>query len=152
MTDNPLIPEFIRRNSTFYEVYHAQVGDDLVYQFWPRGQDPTFPPGFGVYLESPFRSNLSPTMPVEADYHDLTESKLLGLMRPDGGETLQEMIYVKIIDGGKLIGNRTILRGKLFDELDELLRVKYAVSAETTSGGDSSPAKVRSRRSRRLLS
>lgn len=149
-----LAVQFTRRDSRYYTVYHAKVNHDLVYQFWPKESSRVLPPDFVHIVERPFIANLHPKSPVEADYHDIAEATILQLMRPDDEEgklPIQEMLYVKIHEGAMMVGNETILRGKLFEELDHLLYERYKEDTPDLSSQSPKSHVPRSKRAKRLI-
>ena len=107
---NKLVQKFELRDYPSFHVEFTERGNDIVYHFWPPGEESKFSPMFPELLEKGFKSVLSRDMDVRADYTDINESHVLhkegmGMVpQKDMDRPLvfpRETIYVRVIDGLK---------------------------------------------------
>ena len=127
MSDNsqpssiPDAPQFVAHSLRSCDVDVADIGDDIVYHFWPRKGDLDFPPKFATYLEEAFMAVLPTDADVRADYTNRDEAA--AFMRfnesADSESDPVPTYYVRVVGWADNPMSDTFLKKKVFDELDK---------------------------------
>ena len=107
--------------SESFTVEHAVRGDDVVYHYFPRENENTFMPNFGVYLERAYKRVLPETADVRADFINLDEATLILRHSQDTSEEKPpaESFYVCVKDMANNPMSDVILKQKIFTFLEE---------------------------------
>ena len=129
-SESPVAIEYVLHQYSGFDAYVADIGDDIVYQFFPVGDRYTEPdPVFGDLLEKAFKSKCTqcnPPLSAEAQYDDRDYVKVAGMLRPDDEEGSRESastFWVRIRNGLTYPMADKILKDDLLTSLDQSLRV-----------------------------
>lgn len=125
--------DFETWDSDYFHAEFCERGSDLVYHFWPPGDDSKFPEGFLTHVQEAFRKNLPAHFHgnVVADYTDLTEAQVhhmhgMGAVpKKDVNKPIvhpKETVYVRVPDGMNLPLADKYLKGKVFCVIDDEFR------------------------------
>lgn len=105
-----LVAQFDSKDYAHFHVEFREDDEDLIYHFWPPGEEGRFVPGFHLHLEGAFREMLPPDAMVRADYTDFDEARVklkegVGLVpQKDFHKELvvaRETYYVRVVDALK---------------------------------------------------
>ena len=112
------------------ENFHAEFtdsGDDVIYHFWPPGEEARFCDGFAMHLESGFAEALPEGTEVHAEFTDFAEASLrlsegVGMVpQKDFHKELvaaRETYYVRVVEGLKNPMAETFLKQRVFVHID----------------------------------
>ena len=118
----PTPAHFDKAKFKTFDVEWSRQGADFIYHFWPTGNDQHFPPEFELALEDGFKTVLPSDADVRAEYHDLTEVKLLGLTRAylaiDALWVPQPTFYVRVIGWGNRPSADAFLTDRVFGKIE----------------------------------
>ena len=128
MSDNsqasplPQPPQFAEWNQEYYDVEVANIGEDVVYHFWPTKGTSDFPNEFARKLEDAFKSSLPADADVRAEYSNREEAAIfMRFNETDVDSDPVPTYYVRVVGYANNPVADTMLRKRLFDKLDSLL-------------------------------
>ena len=106
-----------------FDVELADIGEDIVYHFWPKREQKTFSDTFGKNLEDAFKQYLPEDADVRAAYTSMEEAALI-MRHSDNlkeGDEPTPSYYVKVIGWANNPMSDKFLRDKVFTTLENLL-------------------------------
>jgi hypothetical protein len=122
------VQQFESKDYKYFHVEYTERGDDLIYHFWPPGDDGDFIEHFHRRLEDAFIKVLPSSMRVQADYTSLKESTVqhmhgagVAVPQKDADKDLvvpRATYYVRVIDGLQNPLAGIFLKQRVFDTLD----------------------------------
>ena len=119
--------KFDTQDFAHFHVEYREVGDDVLYHFWPPGEEGELVEGFHLCLEEAFFQLLSSGAEVHADHTDLEEARLMlkegvGLVPQKDFDkefvVARETYYVQVVDGLKSPMADKFLKGRVFDMIE----------------------------------
>jgi hypothetical protein len=125
--------EFETWDSAYFHAEFCEKGNDIVYHFWPPGDNSGFPEGFLTHVQEAFRKCLPAHFhgKVRADYTSLTEAQVhhmhgMGAVpKKDVNKAIvhpKETVYVRVPGGMDLPLADKYLKGKVFHAIDDEFR------------------------------
>lgn len=115
--------EFIEKGYRNFDVELADVGNDIVYHFWPKKGFSDFPVGFGLFLEKAFQEVLPAAADVRAAYTSKEEAQLVMRYsdKEDEPKEPAPSFFVKVIDWADNPMSDRFLRADVLSTLDSFL-------------------------------
>lgn len=116
-----------------FHVEYTEKGSDIVYHFWPPGENGSFPVGFLTHVQEGFRKCLPSDYHgrVEADFTSLQEAQVhhmhnMGAVpRKDMNKEIvipRETVYVRVPEAMKLPLADVFLKGRVFRTIEDEFR------------------------------
>jgi len=126
-----IIAVFDTKDYDHFHVEFRDTGDDIIYHFWPPGEEKVFVEGFHLHLESAFRELLPPDSVVRADFTDFEEASLKH--REGVGQVPQkdfhkelvfarETYYVRVVDALKNPLADKFLKDRVFGMIEDQIQ------------------------------
>jgi hypothetical protein len=129
--NHPALQPFETKDCEHFHVEWTEKGDDIVYHFWPPGENNEFMLGFHRYLEDAFQSVLPPGQHVQADYTSLREAMVQhahgsgAIPKKDVNRAVvfpRETYYVRVIAGLKNPLSNLFLKDRVFTTIEDKIR------------------------------
>lgn len=127
------VVDFETFDSSYFHAEYTERGDDIIYHFWPPGEDGVFPEGFLTHVQEAFRKCLPPDFSgrVAADYTNHQEATVhhmhgVGAVpKKDMSKDLvipRETVYVRVPGAMRLPLADVFLKGRVFRTLEDEFR------------------------------
>lgn len=131
--DSDKAVQFETYDSPYFHVEYTERGEDVIYHFWPPGENGAFPEGFLVHVETGFRRCLPSHFrgQVQADYTSHEEATVhhmhgVGAVpKKDMHKDLvmpRETVYVRVPGGMSLPLAEVFLKGRVFRTIEDEFR------------------------------
>lgn len=134
MSSGPKPLSFEEKKFPNFVVEVAAQGADLIYHFWPPGNEQKFLPGFAKFLESGFKATLPSSADVRAEYTSLQESQVLSThaefpvkldteTRSNGAEPWlpRETYFIRVVRGSEYPLADIFLKHRVFENIEKAI-------------------------------
>lgn len=130
----PKAVQFTEKSYPHFDVEVATKGEDVIYHFWPPGDEVVFCKGFAKLLETGFKNTLPNDADVRAEYTSKDEAYVLMTHSQtpihlekqskagNGPMVARETYFIRVVHGTKYPLHETFLQDRVFHNIEKAIQ------------------------------